>query len=261
MAVPQTIGRLGLSPAPPVAVVPLGTGNDLARSFGWGGSFEKAWIKDHASLHTTLGWFGQAAAAPLDRWRLSLTAPSKGFFNRHKPYGFVPDGPADVRAPPSPTAPPHVPGPGRVHHSMHSMHSTHSMQEAKKYTAESWNYVSIGMDAKSAFGFHHLRENKPALAFSRIANQAWYGYFSCASGWFCGAEPINRRMRLEALSTDGSTWEDVELSASIKAIVLLNLQSYGGGRNIWGDHDTEVCCVLWTAYSRPWLRPSRCPQS
>lgn len=113
-------------------------------------------------------------------------------------------------------------------------------QDATAFSAESWNYVSIGMDAKSAFGFHHLRETKPALAFSRAANQAWYGYFSCASGWFCGAEPLSKRMRLEVLDADGGEWRDVEVIASVQAIVLLNLQSYGGGRDLWGDHDTAV---------------------
>lgn len=93
----QTIGRLGLDPAPPVAVVPLGTGNDLARSFGWGGMFEKKWIKDHEALHRTLGWFGAAAATTLDRWRLTITAPGPGYFTRKKPYGFVAEGTAEVR--------------------------------------------------------------------------------------------------------------------------------------------------------------------
>ena len=40
----QTIHALDLQPHPAVAVMPLGTGNDLALSFGWGNAFQQAWI-------------------------------------------------------------------------------------------------------------------------------------------------------------------------------------------------------------------------
>lgn len=40
----KTIDDLGLQPHPQVAVVPLGTGNDLSLSFGWGNTFLRVWI-------------------------------------------------------------------------------------------------------------------------------------------------------------------------------------------------------------------------
>lgn len=40
----KTIRDLGLDPEPHVAVMPLGTGNDLSLSFGWGNTFLKSWI-------------------------------------------------------------------------------------------------------------------------------------------------------------------------------------------------------------------------
>lgn len=40
----KTIRDLQLDPAPYVAVMPLGTGNDLSLSFGWGNTFLQSWI-------------------------------------------------------------------------------------------------------------------------------------------------------------------------------------------------------------------------
>ena len=40
----KTIRDLRLDPEPHVAVMPLGTGNDLSLSFGWGNTFLKSWI-------------------------------------------------------------------------------------------------------------------------------------------------------------------------------------------------------------------------
>ena len=60
-----------------------------------------------------------------------------------------------------------------------------------------WNYFSIGMDAKAAYGFHSLREKRPWAASGRAVNQAWYGYFSCSSGWFCAAPALRNKARLQ----------------------------------------------------------------
>lgn len=59
-----------------------------------------------------------------------------------------------------------------------------------------WNYFSLGLDAEAAYDFHHLREEKPWAASSRLANQAWYSYFSCTTGWFCFPPPINAKAKV-----------------------------------------------------------------
>ena len=40
----KTVRELDLQPEPGVAVMPLGTGNDLSLSFGWGNTFMQSWI-------------------------------------------------------------------------------------------------------------------------------------------------------------------------------------------------------------------------
>lgn len=61
-----------------------------------------------------------------------------------------------------------------------------------------WNYLSIGIDAESAWGFAHLRETRPNLARSRGQNMAWYAWYSCASGWFCpGSYALQDRIVVE----------------------------------------------------------------
>lgn len=41
---------------------------------------------------------------------------------------------------------------------------------------------------QAAYGFHAMREAHGWATSSRFLNQAWYGWYSCSSGWFCGAQ-------------------------------------------------------------------------
>lgn len=66
----KSIERLRLQPCPQVAILPLGTGNDLARVLGWGdGAFAESRLGDGCELLRRL-----EAARPvtLDRWQLEL---------------------------------------------------------------------------------------------------------------------------------------------------------------------------------------------
>lgn len=57
----------GIKPSPPIAILPIGTGNDLARTLGWGHKYTDE------SLQRLLHNLSGAAVVRLDRWDLSCT--------------------------------------------------------------------------------------------------------------------------------------------------------------------------------------------
>lgn len=55
-------------------VLPLGTGNDLSLTFGWGNTFLPAWLRDFASVYHLLRRIADAQPRELDCWRISITS-------------------------------------------------------------------------------------------------------------------------------------------------------------------------------------------
>ncbi|OMO84108.1 hypothetical protein COLO4_22211 [Corchorus olitorius] len=58
---------------PPVAILPAGTGNDLARVLQWGGGLGS--VERHGGLCTVLQHIEHAAVTILDRWKVSILNP------------------------------------------------------------------------------------------------------------------------------------------------------------------------------------------
>ncbi|KAK9099953.1 hypothetical protein Scep_023383 [Stephania cephalantha] len=133
-------------PVPPTGIIPLGTGNDLSRSFGWGGSFPFAW---RAAIKKYLSKAISAPVCRLDSWQVVVTMPDVG--KVELPYCLQPvkeqtlDQDLDVNE--------KIP------------------QTLTCYEGVFYNYFSIGMDAQVAYGFHHLRNKRPYLAQGPISNK------------------------------------------------------------------------------------------
>ncbi|KAM0939239.1 putative diacylglycerol kinase (ATP) [Dioscorea sansibarensis] len=209
-------------PVPPVGIIPLGTGNDLSRSFGWGGSFPFAWRSAvKRSIHRAIN----NPICHLDSWQIVLKMPASA---------------GDMK-------PPHSLRPvDKCDFSQDLDIDKKALENLSCFEGCFYNYFSIGMDAQVAYGFHHLREKKPKLAKSPITNKLIYTGYSCSQGWFCTpclGDPCLRElkniMKLYMKRTDDYTdWEPIKVPSDVRSIVALNLHNYGGGRNPWG-HPTD----------------------
>ncbi|KAF5202622.1 Diacylglycerol kinase [Thalictrum thalictroides] len=66
----DTIDRKNFVSPPPVAILPAGTGNDLARVLSWGGGLGS--VERQGGLCTVLSHIEHAAVTILDRWKISI---------------------------------------------------------------------------------------------------------------------------------------------------------------------------------------------
>lgn len=66
----NAIDKQNFESPPPVAILPAGTGNDLARVLSWGGGLGA--VERKGGLYTLLHHIEHAAVTILDRWKVSI---------------------------------------------------------------------------------------------------------------------------------------------------------------------------------------------
>jgi len=188
----------------------------LSRSFGWGGSFPFNW---KSGVKRTLDKATKGPVCRLDSWNIVISMPAGEKVKTPYALNQTEDCTLDQGLEVEGDRP----------------------EKLSCYEGVFYNYFSIGMDAQVAYGFHHLRNEKPYLAQGPISNKLIYSGYTCTQGWFftpCIANPslrgLRNILRIHIKRANCSDWETVPVPSSVRAIVALNLHSYASGRNPWG---------------------------
>mmetsp|Transcript_1506 Transcript_1506/g.3158 ORF Transcript_1506/g.3158 Transcript_1506/m.3158 type:complete len:121 (-) Transcript_1506:1306-1668(-) len=111
-----------------------------------------------------------------------------------------------------------------------TMEQSVSPQGASSLSGEFWNYFSIGMDAAAARGFLSWRERFPWTTGGLCLNALWYTLFACLNGGWCfdGVVPaLQPFLTLRVRASPAAAWSQVEVPPGVRALVLVNLGSYG----------------------------------
>ncbi|XAR68049.1 Diacylglycerol kinase [Bertholletia excelsa] len=216
------VADLKLSQPPPIATVPLGTGNNLPFAFGWG---KKNPGTDHRSVESFLEQVMKAKEMKIDSWHIlmRMKAPTEGSCD--------------------PLAPLELP------HSLHAFHrvsstDTLNMEGYHTFRGGFWNYFSMGMDAQVSYAFHSERKLHPEKFNNQLVNQSTYLRLGCTQGWFVpplahnSSRSIAQLAKIKIMKRHGE-WQDLQISPRIRSIVCLNLPSFSGGLNPWGTPNSR----------------------
>ena len=201
-----------IDPKPPVGILPLGTGNDLARVLGWGGGFNNDFVSE------LLLQMLEAHPAVLDRWEVSIT-------------------PKDPRAPP-PSPKKNVKTVDAEYNKVTEFESGASSPRGRRPDKDAssppgaktlvfQNYLGIGVDAQAALRFHRTRNVRPHLFFSAFTNKILYGLFGFRDVVEHSCAGLHQHVHVIA---DGVR---CELPPETEGIILLNINSFAGGVRMW----------------------------
>ncbi|XP_063911722.1 diacylglycerol kinase theta isoform X3 [Zophobas morio] len=211
----DNVGQDSQCSSPACAIVPLGTGNDLARVLRWGPGYTGG--EDPLNL---LRDVIDAEEIRLDRWTVV-------FHPEDKPDDSVKQ----------------VNSTGKKRQKLSKMKVTNE-QIRKAVVAGSTsednsqifvmnNYFGIGIDADLCLDFHNAREENPNKFNSRLHNKSVYvkmGLRKMVGPKMC--KDLHKEVRLEV---DGKL---VELP-QVEGIIILNILSWGSGANPWGPEKED----------------------
>ncbi|CAH1406535.1 unnamed protein product [Nezara viridula] len=238
----DNVGQDSECSSPPCAIVPLGTGNDLARVLRWGPGYTGG--EDPLNL---LRDVIDAEEIRLDRWTVVFHPEDKGGEDKatqHNSTGCrkrkvtttvnsefclslqtrtIKIDRTSIHKPLS------LPRSSRGN----KIKLISSTSEEVSSVMVMNNYFGIGIDADLCLDFHNAREENPNKFNSRLHNKSVYvkmGLRKMVGRKMC--KDLQREIRLEV---DGKL---VDLPP-VEGIIILNILSWGSGANPWGVEKEE----------------------
>uniref|UniRef100_A0AC35G3A0 Diacylglycerol kinase n=1 Tax=Panagrolaimus sp. PS1159 TaxID=55785 RepID=A0AC35G3A0_9BILA len=186
--------------SPPCGILPLGTGNDLARVLRWGGGYT-----GEDGPMDILKDVIDAEEVRLDRWAVVFHEEERS-------------------QPPTSTA---------VEPSQDTEQMMNNPEDQTSMIIMN-NYFGIGIDADVCLQFHNKRHANPSKFNSRLFNKTQYVKIGLQKAFFERTfKDLWRRVELEV---DGKM---IDLPPC-EGIVILNLLSWGSGANPWGTAKEEA---------------------
>lgn len=148
----DAIERENFVSPPPVAILPLGTGNDLSRVLQWGGGLSS--VEGQGGLAALLHDIDRAAVTMLDRWNVTITEEAVGQTQQKRQMKFMTN---------------YL---GMLYHAtmwLLSVFITYIYIFVKFVTYVLFLLpVGVGCDAKVAYDFHMTREERPDKFYSQV---------------------------------------------------------------------------------------------
>ncbi|GMT36098.1 hypothetical protein PFISCL1PPCAC_27395 [Pristionchus fissidentatus] len=190
-----------LTHRPSIAILPLGTGNDLSRILNWGtesdGRFslkevvchlltKRELIDRRLKVLNLITEIQEAQIQPLDRWTISIENTRRSI--------------ANVRTEPK------------------SISMT--------------NYFSLGVDARVTFGMQSTRESVPKALSSRFMNKLLFFTYGTMDLFTRTHSGLEKKIEL---ILDGKS---IDLPG-IEGLVFLNIQCWGAGVKVWREIEND----------------------
>ncbi|XP_023175853.2 diacylglycerol kinase theta isoform X2 [Drosophila hydei] len=222
----DNVGQDSECSSPPCAIVPLGTGNDLARVLCWGSGYTGG--EDPLNM---LRDVIEAEEIRLDRWTVV-------FHPEDKPEEPAMKAPSQTTGKKKKAHQAHLSQQTNQHHQLPALTSSDisggAQNEDNSQIFVMNNYFGIGIDADLCLDFHNAREENPNQFNSRLRNKGYYVKMGLRK--IVGRKTVKDLQKELRLEVDGKV---VDLPP-VDGIIILNILSWGSGANPWGpDKDDQ----------------------